>query len=396
MTRRHDIDAIRVLAFGLLILYHIGMLYVYDWGWHIKSSYQSEWLQLPMLMSNRWRMSLLFMVSGMALAMSGWEARRWSFFGQRSWRLLVPLLFGMFFWVAIQAYCQGVANGKVRPGFGQFLLDMWSFKPWPEDAFDGWEHGITWNHLWYLAYLWVYTGMLVVLQPLLRSRLGQGFGAMLANLRGITLIFAPVAVFALYNLTLLPRFEATNDLLNDWFQHAQYFTVFLLGFWLARSDTFWAEVLRLRWWLTGAALVVFAIYVPLIYWMPDENPPELPLAIARVLRAVYMWLALLAVMGQGHRYLNRPFRWLPYATEAVFPWYVLHQTLIVVIAYWLVPLQLGPVLEPTLVIVGTVGGCLLLHEYVIRRIALLRPLFGLKWRSRLPARSSAEAPASAT
>ena len=69
---------------------------------------------------------------------------------------------------------------------------------------------------------------------------------------------------------------------------------------------------------------------------------------------------------------------MPYATEAVFPWYVLHQSLIVLVAYWLIPLHLGPVLEPLLVIVATFGGCALLHEFVIRRTTLLRPLFGLK------------------
>jgi surface polysaccharide O-acyltransferase-like enzyme len=69
---------------------------------------------------------------------------------------------------------------------------------------------------------------------------------------------------------------------------------------------------------------------------------------------------------------------LPYCTEAVFPWYILHQTLIVALAYWLVPMRLRPVLEPVLLIAGTVAGCLLLHELLIRRMAWMRPLFGLK------------------
>src|SRR3546814_13330978 len=78
--------------------------------------------------------------------------------------------------------------------------------------------------------------------------------------------------------------------------------------------------------------------------------------------------------------LDRRFRWLPYCTEAVYPWYILHQSLLVPLAFWLAPLQLGPVLEPALVLGGTVGGCLLLHALVIRRTSLLRPLFGLKRR----------------
>jgi peptidoglycan/LPS O-acetylase OafA/YrhL len=62
----------------------------------------------------------------------------------------------------------------------------------------------------------------------------------------------------------------------------------------------------------------------------------------------------------------------------VYPWYVLHQSLILLVAYWLLPLQLGPVLEPVLVFAGTIAGCFVLHEFVIRRVRWLRPCFGLK------------------
>ena len=66
-SRRHDIDALRVIAFGLLILYHVCMFYVLDWGWHVKSTYQAEWLQWPMQFVNQWRMPLLFVISGLAV-----------------------------------------------------------------------------------------------------------------------------------------------------------------------------------------------------------------------------------------------------------------------------------------------------------------------------------------
>ena len=75
----------------------------------------------------------------------------------RSWRLLLPLVFGMLVVVPIQPYAEGVANGLVQPGFLAFLARYYAAPTWPEGAFAGWEHGFTWNHLWYLAYLWSYT-----------------------------------------------------------------------------------------------------------------------------------------------------------------------------------------------------------------------------------------------
>jgi glucan biosynthesis protein C len=193
----------------------------------------------------------------------------------------------------------------------------------------------------------------------------------------------PALPLILYLTVLLPRFEATNDLLHDWFQHAQFFTVFVFGYWLGRDERIWDELARLRWPLLAVSLLCFAVYLPLIRTLPDDAGEGVLFAV-RSLRGVYVWTTLAAILGLGRAYLNRPFRWLPYATEAVFPWYVLHQTVIVVIAYWLVPLRVGPVLEPVIVVLGTVFACYALNEFVISRIAVLRPLFGLKWR-RVPA-----------
>src|SRR5437762_13832911 len=93
-ARRYDIDALRVFAFGLLILYHVGMFYVApvsDWGWHIKSHYLAQWLEFPMLAVNRWRMLLVFLVSGLAVHFL--RRRQMSigvFLRGRTFRLLVP------------------------------------------------------------------------------------------------------------------------------------------------------------------------------------------------------------------------------------------------------------------------------------------------------------------
>jgi hypothetical protein len=106
-------------------------------------------------------------------------------------------------------------------------------------------------------------------------------------------------------------------------------------------------------------------------------------------QSLYLWAVLLTLLGWAKVYLDRPFRWLPYCTEAVYPWYILHQSLIIALLFWLKPLQLGPWWEPTLVLAGTVAFCLLLHEGLMRRIGWLRPLFGLRRERLSPMRLSA-------
>lgn len=377
MNRRYDIDALRVIAFAFLILYHVGMLYVADWGWHIKSSYTSEGLQLPMLFMNRWRMDLIFLISGMAAAFLLKPGQAGRFLAARSARLLLPLTFGILVVVPIQPYVQGVSNGLVEPGFFGFLAEYYTARRWPENAFDGWQHGFTWNHLWYLAYLWVYTVALAALLPLLRSRLGQRLRAGFAGLRGAALLILPALPLLLYSLVLQPRFPDVGDFIHDWYRNAVYFTAFLYGFVIARDAGFWAEALRLRRVALGFALGLFAAYAFARHGLPETIPYWYEVLIV-TLRNAYVWTMLLAILGWAHALLNRPFAWLPKANEAVYPWYMLHQSLIVLIAWWLVPLKLGAALECTLVVLGTVAGCHLLHTHLIRRVNWLRPLFGLK------------------
>ena len=392
-ARRHDIDALRVLAFASLILYHCAMAYVSGWDWHVKSSHTAEWLQDPMLFLSRWRMELLFLISGLALSFlrrrSGGLRLAW----MRSRRLLLPLLFGMAVVIPLQPYCQGVSNGLVEPGFWRFLLRYWSGGPWPAGAFDGWQFGWTWNHLWYLAYVWVYTMVLLALLPLLQSPAGLALQSAIGRLRGPTLLFLPALPLILWALLLQSRFPESHDFVHDWFMHSVYFTFFLYGHWLGAGTAIWQELSRLRWRSLLWALAVFPAYLLLLRLLPDDAP-EAQWDVARVLRWSYTWLAIAAVLGWAHHSLNRPFRWLPYATEAVFPWYVLHQTLIVGLVYLLVPLHLGAVLEPALLVSGTVAGCALLHEFLIRRSPWLRPLFGLESKGRAP-RSAAPAMAPA-
>ena len=380
--RRHDIDALRVIAFASLILYHCAMAYVADWSWHIKSPHTAEWLQYPMLFLNRWRMELLFLISGLALSFLRRRAGVIRLAWMRSRRLLLPLLFGMAVVVPLQPYVQGVGNGLVEPGFWRFLLRYWSGGPWPPQAFDGWQFGVTWNHLWYLAYVWVYTMLLLALSPLLQSRPGRAVQATIGRLRGPGLLFLPALPTVLWALLWQARFDQTFDLIHDWFMHAEYFSFFLYGHWLASDTGLWGELRRLRRRSLGYALGCFCVYLLLIRTLPDDAG-LMQLSAARTLRWSFCWLAIAAALGWAHQLLNRPFHWLPYATEAVFPWYMLHQTLIVGLAYVLIPLHLGAVLEPVLLVTGTVAGCALLHEVLIRRTPWLRPLFGLDMRSKI-------------
>lgn len=377
MKRRHDIDALRVLAFSLLILYHWAMVYIQDWGYHVKSTYTTQAIELPMLFVNRWRMDLIFLISGVATAYMMRSRALGAFVRERAGRLMIPLLFGMAVVVPIQPYAQGVMNGLVEPGFFQFLGRYYTGYPWPQGAFDGWKEGVTWNHLWYLAYLFTYTMILAALQPLFRSGAGERVRRTFVSLRGVRLVLYPAVPLLIYTFTLQSRFPETHNLVKDWYVHAVSATMFLYGWWLGSDEAIWKELARIRKATLFAALAAFVAYIAIVSSVDKENPAFTSILAARTLRNLYIWLALCTILGWGHALLDKPFKWLPFATGAVYPWYVLHQSLIILLAYWLIPLKVGPVLEPALILAGTIAGCWALHVGVIARFAWLRPLLGM-------------------
>jgi glucans biosynthesis protein C len=376
-ARRYDIDALRVFAFGLLILYHVAMFYVADWGWHIKSAHQAEWLQLPMLLVNQWRMPLLFIISGLAVSFVWQRYSPGRFALRRLYRLLLPLIFGMAFIVAPQCYYEALGKGLIEPGFGNFMVQYLTFQDFPGDAWGGEEIIVwTWNHLWYLAYVLFYSLLLVPLAMLLDGPL-KGVRSSFRALHGIWIYAIPVALLMVYGAFVYPKFPyISHALIDDWYAHAMYFTFFLIGYLIGRDEGFWNELERMRWVTFVCAIVFFGLFMTRDLLIPEGSfafADEIQLLITYSNR----WLWILAIFGWGHRLLNRPSPWLSYATGAVYPWYILHQTIIIVIGANVARYSLGPIVEPAMVLGGTITGCFVLYEFVIRRVRILQPFFGV-------------------
>ena len=378
--RRYDIDALRVAAFSLLIIFHVCMFYVADWGWHVKSNYQAVWLQLPMTFTSQWRMPLLFMISGLALSFVWGKYSAGQLALRRTWRLLVPLLFGMAFIVSSQCYYEALNKGIVEPGFLRFMGQYLTFQDFPGEAWAGEEQiHWTWNHLWYLVYLLFYTLLLIPIAKFIGGP-GKVIRQRFQGLRGVWLIVIPIIPLMVYFNTVFPGFSGfTRAFYDDWYAHALYGTFFLYGYLIARDHGFWSELARLRKVTLGLAVLFYFLFLARQSLLPDDTSVWQN-QVAALITYLNRWLWIVAIFGWGYFLLNRPMKWLPYATEAVYPWYILHQTIIIVVGYNLTRLQLGPVVEPILVLLATLGGCLLLHEFVIRRIRFLRPFFGLSVR----------------
>lgn len=388
-VRRHDIDALRVFAFALLMLYHASGIWQADSSFPVTSMHRWEHMDALRIVFNRWRMPLLFALSGMAIALAAPRSAM-TMAWRRSRRLLLPLVVGMFTTIAVQAYLQSRWLGTVEPGLLSFWLRYMQVRPWPEAGFSGSAHGITWMHLWYLAYLWCYTMLLLALRPLLGCEPLRRIGALLARFGLIAGWLLPVLAWLAVLLWLVPRYPENHALTGDWYAHAVYFSCFLAGWLIARTPAVWDWLVRWRWLTLCVALLAITLELALklsALWLPDGPLPVWAVqvnwrVVERAARACYGWTALLTIFGFAHRHLNRPFRWLPYANEAVYPWYILHQTVLVVMGFIVLPLGWSAGAEVGVILGGTVVGCAVLHEWLIRRAGWLRPLFGLRSTTR--------------
>ncbi|WP_256808044.1 acyltransferase family protein [Bradyrhizobium sp. Bra64] len=387
--RRIDLDWVRIGAFGLLIFYHVGMLYV-SWGFHIKSEHRLTWLEPLMLVLNPWRLSLLFLVSGVATRFMLDKFTLPAFAGARTARLLVPLIFGMLVIVPPQSYDQIRESLGYPAGFLDFYVRHYlafgsEFCPQPCIVLP------TWNHLWFVVYLWVYTMALAVvlwLWPAAADRLGSKLATALA---GPGILVLPCVLFVSWRVFLFPAFPSTHALFGDWYNHADYATAFLIGFLLAKQPRVWSELERQRWLAFAAAIGLFATFMLFRggFGVASWLPPRWCVSAAY---GCYQWLAMAAVLGHARRWLTADGPLRRYLTEAIFPYYIVHQTAIIMIAHALRDRGLPAGVEAAIVIGGTVLTCAATYE-IVRRINLLRPLFGLRMAGGGTARAARQQPA---
>ena len=371
--RRLDLDWVRILAFGVLILFHVGMYYV-TWGWHVKSPFASHTLEPLMMLSSPWRLSLLFFVSGCATAFL-YAKSSVGFVRSRTQRLLIPLALGLWVIVPPQSWAEVTEAVGYHDGYLHFMsLYAQGYSGFcREDCL----RIPTWNHLWFVAYLWCYT-MVAALAwwAIPRARIDQWGAAVAKRLRGPWLFVLPVAWLGALRILLVARFPDTHALVDDWYQHANYFSVFALGLLLAREIAVWEEIRRQRWTALALAVVGYGVVTAYFAHYVDVAPPDGLRQLQRVFYALDQWAAIVAALGFARQWNPADSRARRYLTEAIFPFYIVHQTAIVLLAHFMKPLGLHPSIEGPLLVAATVAACFASFE-IVRRVGWMRPLFGL-------------------
>ena len=344
-ARRYDIDWLRVIAIGLLLLYHIGIGFQ-PWGvfiGFIQNEQPLDALWIPMSMLNVWRIPLLFFVSGMGVCFAI-RKRNWKqLLLERTRRILLPFLFGIFFIVPIHLFL-----------WQKYYRQEITYSPNP-------------GHLWFLANIFVYVVLLTPVFFYLRRNengvITRWIKGIYGNPMGLLIIIVP---FILEAVLIKPETYQMYAMTSHGFLLG--LLAFFFGFTCVHSgDTFWQTVLKWKWLFLSVALTLFLIR----YFVFELTSP-------RYLMAVESNMWIFTVFGFAYKYLNHQSKILSYLSQGAYPIYIIHMIFLYLGSFLIFPMKIPVILKLILILMITGAGCLAFYDLIIKRVNILRLLFGLK------------------
>lgn len=378
--RRADLDWLRVVAFGLLIFFHAAMPFIPGGIPMIQNAESSPVLQIFVGFLHEFRLSLLFLVSGVGVCFALRHRSRAEFFRDRAIRLLVPFLFGVLVIVPPMIFLEKRFNGAFAGSFLAFYPRFFTEGVYPNG-------NLSWHQYWFIAYLYLFC---LIGWPLFawlnsvsgRVRVRRWSIWMGAGLR----LYLAILPLAAVEIALRAWFPGFRDLIHDWASFSNWFLVFVAGFLFASSETSLDRACAIR----GVSLSLACLTTTLLFFefwswsissftpLKDGGVRVLDYLWFCLVRSANAWFWLLACLGYAGRYLRRESRVLAYLNDAVYPFFCLHLTVIVAISYVVVPLN-WPVMAKYLTIAAATPVVVFtIYEGVIRRTSWLRPMVGLK------------------
>ena len=374
VQRRHDVDWLRVSAFALVFLYHCSRFFDGEW-WHIKNSTTSPLVETLKAIFDLWGMPLLFLISGASIYFAlrpGGPAR---FLGDRVWRLLVPLALGILVLGPPQIYLTRLTHAEFQGSLLEFLPLY--FRDWRI-----WGGNFAWSgvHLWYLEDLFLFTLVLLPLFTAFKTQPGRRFteslGRQSARPGAIFLWMLPLALLL---IVFDPFGILRPELPEDLIRLIAYPPCLVFGFLVFSDGRIQQAIIRQRR-IALALAVALTLGMPVFSSLPGLDSSFPVYALVMSLASLLSWSSILAILGYGMRYLTAGNRLLSYANEAVLPFYILHQPVILILGYFVIPLPLT-ILAKYLIIASLAFGITLgLYEFGVRRVNPVRRIFGLKAR----------------
>ncbi len=376
--RRHDLDWLRLIAIIILLFFHTGMWFN-TWGWHVKNNETTVSFQYWMIWSHNFRMQLLLFISGAGTFMALGSRTPGQFRMERFKRLFIPLIFGMLVVVPPQIYYERISQYS---SYWDFYKTVFQFKPYPIGSF-------SWHHLWFILYLFIYSLLALPLLKYVRSVSSEKFKAKVFSLLGSPagILLMPSIFILITQVVLRPFFpEETHDLVKDGAYFVYYFLFFLMGIICYSIPALWSAIGANRKYLLVVMLIslipFYACYfhfrqLIILPWIMDTVE-----TIFDVTSIFVSWFTVITIIAYGQHYLHKPHPWLSKISEGLYPFYILHQSVIIAIGYYVCQWNWSIAAKYWMICLLTLISCVSFYILLIRPFNTMRFLFGLKMKKR--------------
>ena len=374
--RRYDLDWLRVLAILAVFVFHSGRFFD-QMGWHVKSATVYAPVQAWTLFLVGWLMPLVFVISGASLFYAVGKGSVIQFIRDKVLRLLVPLVVGVFTHASIGVYLERTTNG-------QFSGSFFKFYPHYFDGMYGFGGNFAWMglHLWYLLVLFIYSlafpPLFYLLKGLARGLLSK-LGDLLAVPGVILVLILPVAWLS---AILDPRSGLGQRNFGGW-PVPVYICYLLYGFVIFSHARLQARIQQMRWFYLTIALLTTAVLLWQFGYVVPQHGTKAELYFG-LFFITSSWCWILAFIGFTYKYMTSNTWVLKYANEAVLPFYIMHQTVLLVIGYFVLRWQIPDPVKWLLIAVSSFVLVMGSYELLVRRFNALRVLFGMKPLARQP------------
>lgn len=373
-SRYYYIDFLRVIAIVMMFVFHVNMIFVAENDWHIKDASSSNVLMELNYWMSSFRMPLLFLVSGFVSAILLEKMNQKSFVFQRFKRLIIPTVIWTFVLTAPQIYFERKLEGATF-NYPEFYSTFLSFKWYPEGNFH-------WLHLWFIPYLFCYNILSIPLYNVLnrlsvRKALEKVFNQEYAILWVVIVAIIPYTFLSVH-------FPTTHDLIHDVARHSFFIFFVFIGVLMYQFPIILEHIEhKRRLYLRMAVILIIFINVlrwngwePFDFWENWITKPQTYIFIALINLNAWAWV--LASLGYGKKYLNKKSTLLAYCNQAVYPFYILHQTIIVIIGYYVVQTPDNTAFKYGFLLLVCFSICVLLYHLFIQPNNVMRFLFGMK------------------
>lgn len=373
VQRRFDLDWLRVLAILSVFFYHSTRFFNLG-NWHVKNPITYAGVEVFERFMEIWMMPLVFLISGASIFYAMNKGGAGKFFKDKVLRLLVPLLVAMFTYASLQVYLERITHGEFNGSYFAFLPHY--FQGMYLDVGSTGNFAIHGMHMWYVMILFIYC---ILFYPLFRWWKGSGRG-MLDKLGGI--LASPRVLWLALAIPILLLHRWVSD--SDWEFGAGgwpflYYIFFLLyGFVIVSHERLQTNIKRIRWLSLIVGLTLGAIYVFLDANVTNPAIKTWENALGDLFWILSACCLLPAFLGLGMQYLTFTTPFLKYASEAVMGFYILHQTVLLIVGYFVVRWAIPDLTKWTVIFAGSFVIIMALYDFMVRRFNVVRFLFGMK------------------